>query len=56
MSEEGNKNPKKMEGSAKELPLPLDLARLVAMAVMSSSLVTGGFVRALSVKHIAAGY
>jgi len=28
MSEEGNKNPRKMEGSAKALPLPLDLAGL----------------------------
>jgi hypothetical protein len=30
MSEEENKNPRKMEGSAKELPLPLDLAGLAA--------------------------
>jgi hypothetical protein len=37
MSEEGNKNPRKMEGSAKELPLPLDLAGLAATVVMSSS-------------------
>jgi hypothetical protein len=44
MSEEGNKNLRKIEGSAKELPLPFDLARLAAMVVMSSSLVTGGSV------------
>ena len=56
MSEEGNKNPRKMEGNAKELPLPLDLAGLAAMAVMSSSLVTGGSVRALPMRHTAVGY
>ena len=56
MSEEGNKNPRKMEGSAKELPLPLDLAGLAAMAMMSSSLVTGGFVWALLMRHTTVGY
>ena len=45
-----------MEGSAKELQFPLDLAGLVAMAVMSSSLVTSGFVRALPVGHTAMAY
>jgi len=45
-----------MEESAKELPLPLDLAGLVAMAVMSSSLVTGGSIWALPVRHTTAGY
>ena len=56
MNEEGNKNPRKMEGSAKELPLPLDLAGLVAMIVMSSNLVTDGSVRALPMRHTAVGY
>jgi len=56
MSEEGNKNPRKMVGSVKELPLPLDLAGLAATVVMSSSLVTGGSVRALPVRHTAVGY
>jgi hypothetical protein len=56
MSEEGNKNPRKMEGSAKELPLPLDLAGLAVMAVMSSSLVTNGSMRALLVRHTTVGY
>jgi hypothetical protein len=56
MSEEGNKNPRKMEGSAKELPLPLDLAGLVATVVMSSILVTDGSVRALPMRHTTMGY
>jgi hypothetical protein len=56
MSEKGNKNPRKMEGSAKELPLPLDLAGMAATTVVSSSLVTGGSVRALPVRHTVAGY
>ena len=56
MSEEGNKNPRKMEGSAKELPLPLDLAGLVSTVMMSSSLVTDESMRALSVRHTAMGY
>ena len=56
MSEEGNKNLRKMEGSEKELPLPLDLAGLVATAVMSSSLVTLGSVRAMPVRHTTVGY
>jgi hypothetical protein len=56
MSEEGNKNPRKMEGSAKELPLPLDLAGLVATVVMSRILVTNGSVRALPVRHTDIGY
>jgi hypothetical protein len=36
--------------------LPLDLAGLVATAVMSSSLVTNGSMRALPVRHTAMGY
>ena len=56
MSEEENKNLRKMEGSVKELPLPLDLVGLVAMTVMSSSLVTGGSVRGLPVRHTTVGY
>ena len=56
MSEEGNKNPRKMVGSVKELPLPLDLVGLVAMVVMSSSLVTGGSMQALPMRHTAMGY
>ena len=56
MSEEGNKNKRKMEGSVKELPLPLDLVGLAATAVMSNSLVTGGSVRALPMRHTAVGY
>jgi hypothetical protein len=56
MSEEGNKNLRKMDGSAKELPLPLDLVGLAATMVMSSSLVTGGTARALPVRHTTAGY
>ena len=54
--EEGNKNPRKIEGSTKELTLPLDLAGLAATPVMSSSLVTGGSMRALSVRHTTVGY
>jgi len=53
MSEEGNKNPREMEERAK---LPLDLAGLAAMVVMSSSLVTDGSMRALPVRHITMGY
>jgi len=56
MSEEENKNLRKMEGSVKELPLPLDLVGLVAMTVMSSSLVTCGSMQALPVRHTAVGY
>jgi hypothetical protein len=56
MSEEGNKNPRKTEGSAKELPFPLDLVGLAATAVMSSRLVTDGSMRALPVRHTAVGY
>ena len=56
MSEERNKNSRKMEGSAKELPLPLDLAGLVATVMMSSSLVTGGSVQALPMRHTTVGY
>ena len=56
MSEEGNENPRKIEGSAKELPLPMNLVGLAATAVMSSSLVTGGSVRTLLVSHTAVGY
>ena len=48
MSEEGDKNLRKMEESAKELPLPLDLVGLAATAVMSNSLVTSGSMRALT--------
>ena len=56
MSEEGNKNRRKMEGSVKELPLPLDLVGLAAMAVMSSSLDTDGSMRALPMRHTTVGY
>jgi hypothetical protein len=56
MSEEGNKNLRKMEGSVKELPLPLDLVGLVGTVVMSSSLVTNGSVRARPVRHTVVRY
>jgi len=45
-----------MEGSAKELLFPLDLAGLATKVVMSSCLVTSGFVRALPMRHTAMGY
>jgi hypothetical protein len=56
MSEEGNKNPRKTEESAKELPLPLDLAGLVATVMMSSSLVIDGSMWALPMRHTVTGY
>jgi hypothetical protein len=56
MSEEGNKNPRKTEESAKELPLPLDLVGLAVTAVMSSSLVINGSKWALLVRHSIVGY
>ena len=58
MSEEGNKNPRNMEGSAKALPLPSNLAGLSwsGTAMMSTSLFIGGSMRALSVRCTGAWY